>query len=54
LSLAQGEPDWRAMRFEHLADLPAVRWKLDNLGKLKKSNRSKFALQAETLSCLLG
>jgi len=48
-SLVAGEPDWQLMRCPHLAKLPAIRWKLQNLAKLKKVNPRKFAEQAEEL-----
>ena len=49
LGLVAGEPDWRLMRCPHLSQLPAIRWKLQNLAKLKQSNPGKFARQAEEL-----
>lgn len=36
-------------RFPHLQTLPAVRWKLQNLEKLKKSNGARFAAQHDLL-----
>ena len=53
LGLVANEPDWRLMKCPHLSQLPALRWKLQNLGKLKKSNPSKFAQQAEELRAKL-
>jgi predicted nucleotidyltransferase component of viral defense system len=53
LGLVAGEPDWQLMRCPHLAQLPAIRWKLLNLTKLKKSNPGKFSQQAEELRILL-
>jgi hypothetical protein len=53
LSLIQGEPDWSPLGIPHLAELPAVRWKLRNLEKLKKTNRNKFRLQIKKLEKLL-
>jgi hypothetical protein len=47
LGLVMGEPDWQLMKCPHLAQLPAVRWKFQNLARLKKSNPRKFAQQAE-------
>ena len=47
LGLVMGEPDWQLMKCPHLAQLPAVRWKLQNLARLKNSNPRKFAQQAE-------
>ncbi len=49
LGLVVGEPDWQLMRCPHLSQLPAIRWKLQNLAKLKKSNSRKFSQQAEEL-----
>lgn len=49
LSLVQGEPDWCLMQCPHLAELPALRWKLQNLERLKKSNRKKFDQQSDQL-----
>jgi hypothetical protein len=49
LGLVAGEPDWQLMSCPHLSGLPAIRWKLQNLAKLKKSNPRKFAQQAEEL-----
>jgi hypothetical protein len=53
LGLVAGEPDWQLMRCPHLAQLPAIRWKLQNLTKLKQSNPGKFSQQAEELRILL-
>jgi hypothetical protein len=41
------------MPFAHLKDLPAVRWKLMNLAKLKKSNPQRFAQQHNELAARL-
>ncbi len=49
LGLVMAEPDWSLIACPHLADLPAIRWKLQNLNKLKKSNRAKFTQQADEL-----
>ena len=49
LGLVVGEPDWQLMKCLHLSQLPAIRWKLQNLAKLKKSNPTKFAQQADVL-----
>jgi hypothetical protein len=37
------------MACPHLKDMPAIRWKLENLAKLKKSNAKKFAAQTDEL-----
>ncbi len=49
LGLVANDPDWRLMKYPHLSQLPALRWKLQNLTRLKRSNPSKFAQQAEEL-----
>jgi hypothetical protein len=49
LGLVAGEPEWRLMKCPHLSQLPAIRWKLQNLARLKKSNPQKFAQQADEL-----
>jgi len=54
LGLVAGEPDWRLMKCAHLAEMPAIRWKLQNLAKLKKTNLRKFRLQAEELRAQFG
>ena len=49
LGLVAGDPDWKLMQCSHLSELPAVRWKLQNLARLKRSNPGKFVQQAELL-----
>ncbi|MDI1249241.1 MAG: nucleotidyl transferase AbiEii/AbiGii toxin family protein [Lacunisphaera sp.] len=49
LGLVAGEPAWDLMGCRHLAELPAVQWKLRNLLKLKESNPTKFRFQTEEL-----
>lgn len=49
LGLVAGEPSWDLMSCRHLAELPAVQWKLRNLTRLKETNPAKFRLQAEAL-----
>ena len=53
LGLVAGEPDWQLMKCPHLSQLPAIRWKLQNLAKLKKSNPNKFDQQGEELHARL-
>lgn len=52
-TLVQGEPDWGQMPFAHLQELPAIRWKLMNLAKLKKSNPTRFMQQHDELAARL-
>lgn len=49
LSFVRAEPDWSLMPFDHLKDLPAIRWKLLNLKKLRTTNKARFELQATEL-----
>ena len=53
LSLVAGEPEWTLMKCPHLSQLPAIRWKIQNLAKLKESNPRKFAQQADALRAKL-
>jgi len=41
LSLLQNQPRWDCMPFPHLQELPAIRWKLQNLAKLKGAKRAE-------------
>jgi hypothetical protein len=50
LSLVQGSPAWELMPMPHLRELPALKWKLMNLAKLKKSNAKRFASQHQLLA----
>lgn len=52
--LVKGEPDWSLMSCAHLRDMPAIRWKLENLARLKRSSPEKFARQATELEAKLG
>ncbi len=49
LSLVEGEPEWGQLTIPHLAELPAVQWKLRNLALLRKANPMKFKAQADEL-----
>ena len=53
LSIANAEPEWSLMSCAHLSELPALRWKLQNLAKLKKSNPRKLQQQADELRAKL-
>ena len=53
LSLVQCEPAWELMPFAHLQELPALKWKLLNLSKLKKTNPARFAAQHDELALRL-
>ncbi|MCP3712857.1 nucleotidyl transferase AbiEii/AbiGii toxin family protein [Paraburkholderia sp. CNPSo 3274] len=49
LSLVRLAPDWGLMPYAHLKDMPAIRWKLQNLEKLKNRNAEKFDAQERLL-----
>jgi len=49
LSLVRAEPDWELMPFAHLREMPAIRWKLQNLEKLRSVNPMKFQEQSAKL-----
>lgn len=50
LSLVRTEPDWNLMACRHLAEMPAIRWKLENLSRLEQANPGKFAIQQAALT----
>jgi hypothetical protein len=53
LGLVSGKPEWHLMKCAYLAEMPAIRWKLQNLAKLQKTNSQKFTQQIEALrECL--
>lgn len=54
LSLARNEPKWDLLGIGHLEQLPGVRWKLENIGRLAKANPKKLKEQAQELERLLG
>ena len=54
LSLARDEPNWNLLGIEHLEQLPGIRWKLENLGRLAKANPKKLKEQALELERLFG
>jgi hypothetical protein len=37
------------MPYYHLRDLPAIRWKIENLGKLRARDETRFANQGALL-----
>jgi predicted nucleotidyltransferase component of viral defense system len=54
VSLVEAEPDWDAAPCPHLSEMPAIRWKLENLQRLKRANPRKFAEQSEELKGRFG
>ncbi len=54
LSLVAAKPEWPLLGMPHLEQLPGLRWKLQNLERLRKTNARKFAEQSDTLARRLG
>ncbi|WP_105373398.1 nucleotidyl transferase AbiEii/AbiGii toxin family protein [Neorhizobium huautlense] len=52
LSLHDGEPDFEVIGLTHALDLPAVRWKILNLQKLRNDNPVKHADQRREIERL--
>ena len=52
LSLHDGAPEFDAIGLPQAADLPAIRWKLMNLARLKEENAKKHAEQREAIERL--
>lgn len=50
LSLVTAEPEWALLDIPHVEKLPGVRWKLQNLERLRKANVRKFAEQSVELA----
>jgi hypothetical protein len=42
VSVKRGEPDWALLDLSGAKDLPAVRWKLENLAKLSTDKRAQL------------
>lgn len=53
LSLVAAEPAWDLLGVPHLEQLPGLRWKLQNLDRLRKTNARKFAEQSDAVRRLL-
>lgn len=49
LSFEQGVPDWSLCTSGDLSNYPSVKWKLQNIGKLKSSHPKKFDLAVNKL-----
>ena len=53
LSLVAAQPEWTLLHVPHMQQLPGLRWKLQNLERLRKTNARKFAEQSDALIRLL-
>jgi len=49
LSLVAAKPEWSLLGVPHLEQLPGLKWKLQNIERLRKSNFKKFAEQLDRL-----
>lgn len=52
LSLVRLEPEWSLMPFAHLQEMPALKFKMQNLANLRRRNPKKFELQSIELARL--
>jgi predicted nucleotidyltransferase component of viral defense system len=50
ISFEQGEPEWKLIDLPNLRNLPAVKWKLLNIHKLREDNPRKHAMQLAELT----
>jgi len=53
LSLVAAEPEWELLGVTYVQRLPGVRWKLENLERLRNADVRKFAEQSNALARLL-
>lgn len=49
LGLARATPDWTLLACPHAAELPALRWKVQNLEQFKKARPVEFERQVQAL-----
>lgn len=49
LSVNRCEPDWSILGLPRIENLPAIKWKLLNLGKLARANPKKYAMILKSL-----
>ncbi len=54
LSVQACAPDWDAIALPDASKLPAIRWKLQNLMKLRDENPEKYRQQSDALAGILG
>ena len=53
LSFENGDPEWELFPIAVLRELPAIKWKLININKLKKNNPLKHNQMVENLKLVI-
>jgi hypothetical protein len=53
-TLARARPDWSLLKIPHLEELPAIRWRVQNLETLARSDPKKLHALADALSARIG
>lgn len=53
-TLVRARPDWSLLDIAHLEELPAIRWRLQNLQLLERTNPDRFRALADALDEKLG
>jgi hypothetical protein len=53
LSPVRAQPEWELLGIPHVSELPAVRWKLQNLARLQRERVGQFERQSTALASLL-
>lgn len=48
-TLVRAEPDWSLLDIAHLEDLPAIRWRLQNLQEFSRKSPARFRALADSL-----
>lgn len=54
IGLARGVPDWPLLACPHASELPAIRWRIENLAGFRHRRPEEFERQAKALEDLLG
>lgn len=54
IGLARAEPDWSLVACPHAGELPAIRWRLQNLEQFKAKRSDEFERQVKALEEALG
>lgn len=49
IGLARAAPDWSLLECKHVKNLPAIRWRIENLEKFRTANAAEFERQAKEL-----